>query len=67
MKRSLIAQDHFAIIPDSVTSIGNYAFIYCSSLTSVTHPDSVISIGTNPFLPCLNLTSISVEPTINTF
>ncbi|MDE6245264.1 MAG: Ig-like domain-containing protein, partial [Treponemataceae bacterium] len=28
-------------IPDSVTSIGNYAFYGCTSLTSVTIPDSV--------------------------
>ena len=33
------------IIPDSVTSIGDWAFFCCSSLTSVTIPDSVTSIG----------------------
>jgi hypothetical protein len=32
-------------IPNSVTSIGNYAFDYCTSLTSVTIPNSVTSIG----------------------
>ena len=35
---------HYSI-PDSVTSIGGYAFYNCSSLTSVTIPDSVTSIG----------------------
>lgn len=31
-------------IPSSVTSIGDYAFSWCTSLTSVTIPDSVTSI-----------------------
>ena len=37
-------------IPDSVTSIGNDAFSFCESLTSITIPDSVTSIGKDAFL-----------------
>ena len=37
----------------SVTSIGNYAFEYCSSLTSVTIPNSVTSIGDYAFNHCI--------------
>ena len=37
------------IIPNSVTSIGNYAFRGCSGLTSVTIPNSVTSIGGGAF------------------
>ena len=37
------------IIPNSVTSIGNYAFQYCSGLTSVTIGSGVTSMGYNAF------------------
>ncbi len=47
-------------IPDSVTSIGNYAFYDCSCLTSITIPDSVTSIGTGAFYDCSGLTSITI-------
>ena len=39
-------------IPDSVTSIGAWAFSDCSSLTSITIPDSVTSIGEYAFNGC---------------
>ena len=41
-----------------VTSIGNEAFYYCTSLTSVTIPDSVTSIGDEAFTECTSLTLI---------
>ena len=47
-------------IPDSVTSIGDYAFYYCSNLTSITIPDSVTSIGSSAFERCSNLASITI-------
>lgn len=47
---------------NSVTSIGNYAFFACDSLTNITIPDSVVQIGANPFAYCGNLRSISVSP-----
>ena len=54
-------------IPDvlagkKVTSIGNSAFFYCKSLTSVSIPDSVAEIGANPFETCSALKAISVSP-----
>ena len=39
-------------IPDSVTSIGDRAFVYCNSLTSVVIGDSVTSIGVSAFYSC---------------
>ena len=45
-------------IPDSVTSIGIWAFSYCSSLSSVAIPDSVTSIEWRTFQFCTSLTSV---------
>ena len=49
------------IIPNSVTSIGSYAFYGCSGLTSLTIPNSVTSIGNGAFYNCSGLTSITVD------
>ena len=48
-------------IPDSVTSIGDYAFRDCSRLTSITIPDSVTSIGYSAFYGCGSLTSVYIS------
>jgi len=48
------------IIPISVTSIGDYAFRGCTSLTNVTIPDSVTSIGESAFGDCTGLTNITI-------
>ena len=52
------------IIPDSVTSIGDFAFYNCTSLTDVTIPDSVTSIGDYAFEGCESLTSIIIPDSV---
>ena len=44
----------------SVTSIGDYTFDNCFSLTSVTIPNSVTNIGMSAFYGCSALTSITI-------
>jgi hypothetical protein len=49
------------IIPNSVTSIGDFAFYGCYGLTSVTIPNSVTNIGNGAFFYCSGLTNIMVD------
>ena len=51
-------------IEDGVTSIGDYAFYNCTSLTSVTIPDGVTSIGDYAFYNCTSLTSITIPDAV---
>ena len=48
----------------SVTAIGDYAFIGCSGLTSITIPNSITSIGQEAFFGCSGLTSISIPNSV---
>lgn len=48
----------------TVTSIGDYAFAYCKSLSSVTIPHSVTSIGKHAFSGCESLTSVTIPNSV---
>ena len=51
-------------IPNSVTSIGSFAFSGCDGLTSVTIPNSVTSIGDDAFSGCDGLTSVTIPNSV---
>ena len=52
------------IIPNSVTTIGKYAFSGCISLTSINIPNSVTTIGEDAFSNCHSLTSINIPNSV---
>lgn len=52
------------VIPDSVTSIGEWAFEGCQSFESITIPDSVTKIGKGAFSDCQSLTSITIPNSV---
>ena len=47
-------------VKDGTRCIGDYAFYYCTSLTTVTIPDSVTSIGNGAFYGCTSLTDVTI-------
>ena len=51
-------------IPDSVTSIGEWAFDDCSGLKSVTIPNSVTSIGKRAFSRCRGLKNVIIPDSV---
>ncbi len=52
------------IIPNTVTSIGEYAFSGCTGLTNIVIPSSVTSIGSIAFEGCTGLTSIEIPSSV---
>ena len=49
------------VIPNTVTSIGNFTFYQCRQIKSLTIPGSVSTIGSSAFEDCTGLASISLS------
>lgn len=47
------------VIEDGITSIGDYAFYYCTQLANIVLPNSLTRIGRSSFSNCHNLTNIT--------
>lgn len=52
------------VIPNSVTSIDDWAFYLCSNLTNMTMPNSVTNIGKHAFYGCSGLTSVTIPDSV---
>lgn len=50
------------VIPNGIRIIGDLAFSYCNSLTTLSIPDSVTSVEGGPFVVCRSLREIQVSP-----
>lgn len=57
---SMFALTSVKFLDNALTEIGDYAFIFCSSLTTITLPENVTSIGVSAFEACGNLTSLKI-------
>ena len=51
-------------ISEGITSVGDYAFAYCASLTSITIPASITNIGNHAFEGCTSLASITIPENV---
>jgi hypothetical protein len=62
---TLIVGCKSSFIPESVTSIGDYAFSGCTGLTSIIIPNSITKIRRYAFYNCQGLTSVSIPNSVS--
>ena len=62
-EKTEVIQYLYGTIPNSVTSIGSYAFSDCY-ITDLTIPDGVTNIGDSAFSGCIGLTSITIPDSV---
>ena len=54
----------YIVLPEGLTSIGEWAFYLCASVTSISIPEGVSGIGVRAFCNCSSLTSISIPNSV---
>jgi hypothetical protein len=64
-ENTLISGTRNSIIPDSVTKIGDAAFMDCTGLVSITIPNSVTIIAQSAFWNATDLTEISIPNSVS--
>lgn len=52
------------VMPDSITSIGNSAFLFCDQLSNLELPDGLLSIGRGAFSRCQGLREIKIPDSV---
>jgi hypothetical protein len=57
---------NIVVIETGVATIGNFAFLQCTNLTSITISNTVTTIGSNAFFNCWNLYSINIPSNVTT-
>ncbi len=53
-------------MPESITSIGRYAFFGCENLESVVLPESLTTLGSSAFSSCKSLKAIKIPSVVTT-
>ncbi|MDE6473532.1 MAG: leucine-rich repeat domain-containing protein [Clostridia bacterium] len=61
---TLIAGCNNSVIPNSATSIADYAFSDCRNMTAINIPDSVVSVGKWAFSNCYKLESVVIPSSV---
>ena len=51
---------HTVILPDTITSVGVYAFYFCRNLVTINLPNTITSLGVGIFDDCSSLLSIDL-------
>jgi uncharacterized protein YjbI with pentapeptide repeats len=54
----------FSNVSNTLTTIGDYAFVHCTKLTEIIIPDSVTSIGNGVFIECYELQKVTLSKNI---